>query len=241
MEILLVWICIAVVTALAANARGRSGVAWFIWGVLFSGFALLAVLVMNNLSAEKTVHKPHLATKSGGAVGRVVTSYRSFDIRQEETGYSVAGSLFSTQDAARNWIDSISKPQTTTPALQPAASLKAATRLMGDGIGDQPVVGTANFQTALTSRAQATNRRRFLVVLTPEPENRHDPKAVCVKADGQTLGYLPADDAKDFHEDMARLGLAGGSAEVWARPVGGTDAYPIHGLRLDVLWPLQAA
>lgn len=34
------------VTALAANARGRSGGAWFFLGVLFGVFALIAVLVM---------------------------------------------------------------------------------------------------------------------------------------------------------------------------------------------------
>jgi len=46
-----IWVAMAVITALAASARGRNPVAWFIWGALFSFFALLAVLVMENKKA----------------------------------------------------------------------------------------------------------------------------------------------------------------------------------------------
>lgn len=49
MELVLFWIGIAVVTGLAAQARGRSFWGWAGLGVLFSVFALLAVLVMENL------------------------------------------------------------------------------------------------------------------------------------------------------------------------------------------------
>lgn len=42
----IVWLGFAVVTALAAPGRGRSGVAWFGLGLLFGVFALIAVLVM---------------------------------------------------------------------------------------------------------------------------------------------------------------------------------------------------
>lgn len=53
MEILAFWFGMAVVTGLAAAARGRSGFGWFILGLLFSVIALLAVLVMRNLRAEE--------------------------------------------------------------------------------------------------------------------------------------------------------------------------------------------
>lgn len=48
MELIVIWLGVAIVTALAANARGRSFVIWLIWGALFSLIALLAVLVMEN-------------------------------------------------------------------------------------------------------------------------------------------------------------------------------------------------
>lgn len=48
MEFIVIWIGLAFITGLAANARGRSFVIWFIWGALFSLLALLAVLVMEN-------------------------------------------------------------------------------------------------------------------------------------------------------------------------------------------------
>jgi hypothetical protein len=38
------------VTALAANARGRSAGAWFVIGLLFGVFGLVAVLVMKDES-----------------------------------------------------------------------------------------------------------------------------------------------------------------------------------------------
>lgn len=40
------WIGFAVVSALAAQARGRSPIAWLLLGLVFGLFALLAVLVM---------------------------------------------------------------------------------------------------------------------------------------------------------------------------------------------------
>lgn len=47
MEILVVWIALGIVTALAAQARGRSFFGWLIIGCLTGIFGLIAVLVMN--------------------------------------------------------------------------------------------------------------------------------------------------------------------------------------------------
>jgi len=46
MELVIIWLGLAVVTALAANSRGRNWFAWLLLGVFFGIFALLAVLVM---------------------------------------------------------------------------------------------------------------------------------------------------------------------------------------------------
>ena len=51
MEWLLLWVGFAVVTAIAASSRGRSGGAWFFLGLLFGVFGLIAVLVMPRVEA----------------------------------------------------------------------------------------------------------------------------------------------------------------------------------------------
>lgn len=50
------WIGIAIVTAMAASSRGRSAFGWFILGALFSLLALIAVLVLPN---RKTTPHPN--------------------------------------------------------------------------------------------------------------------------------------------------------------------------------------
>lgn len=47
-----IWIGIGIVTALAAQARGRSFVAWLVIGCLTGIFGLVAVLVMENLNNQ---------------------------------------------------------------------------------------------------------------------------------------------------------------------------------------------
>ncbi len=48
---IVIWIGLGVVTALAAQARGRSFLAWLVIGCLTGIFGLIAVLVMENLNA----------------------------------------------------------------------------------------------------------------------------------------------------------------------------------------------
>lgn len=47
---LIMWAGFAVVTGLAASARGRSGIGWAAIGLIFGVFALIAVLVMKDES-----------------------------------------------------------------------------------------------------------------------------------------------------------------------------------------------
>ncbi len=51
MMFVVVWIGFAVLTAIAASSRGRSGAGWFLLGLIFGVFALVAVLVMPRVSA----------------------------------------------------------------------------------------------------------------------------------------------------------------------------------------------
>jgi len=52
MELLIFWIALGVVTALAAQARGRSFIAWLLIGSVTGIFGLIAVLVMERVKPE---------------------------------------------------------------------------------------------------------------------------------------------------------------------------------------------
>lgn len=46
MEIIFFWFACAVVCAIVASSKGRSGFVWFVLGAMFSIFALLLVIVL---------------------------------------------------------------------------------------------------------------------------------------------------------------------------------------------------
>ena len=49
MEIALLWLIFGIISAIAANARGRGAGWWFLMVLLFGPLAILAVLIMQNL------------------------------------------------------------------------------------------------------------------------------------------------------------------------------------------------
>src|SRR5262245_23210362 len=70
MEYFVVWLVIAVVTAIVARSRGRSGIGWFFLGCLITIFALVLVALLPSLKrARPTVH-PVAATVMGAVARR---------------------------------------------------------------------------------------------------------------------------------------------------------------------------
>src|SRR3546814_13001083 len=61
---LLLWIGFAVVTAIAASSRGRSGGVWFFLGLVFGVFGLIAVLVMPRVEAYTPAPRMALPNRS---------------------------------------------------------------------------------------------------------------------------------------------------------------------------------
>jgi hypothetical protein len=55
MEIVFLWLVFGVLCAMAAGSRGRGAGGWFFLGCLFGPFALVAVLVMQNLKGSPRV------------------------------------------------------------------------------------------------------------------------------------------------------------------------------------------
>lgn len=262
MEILLFWFAVAFVTGLAAQGRGRSGVGWFFIGLLFSVFALIAVLVMQPAGAGPAAPPARPPTpeprpqslrrlQAQHTVRHTVKTHRGFPIDRAGEFYMAEGRSFQTVSDAERHIDerwgrearTRTGPVTAQPSVTTAPSPPATTayRLLGDGMFDQMVVGTDTCQSAVARFATLARGRKALVTLAAQPESAGDSRAVTVLHDGETLGFLPRDEARNFHEDTAAAGISGRAVQVWARTAGGTADKPILSLRLDLAWPLETA
>jgi hypothetical protein len=114
-----------------------------------------------------------------------------------------------------------------------------AIRLGGRVGGFVEVVGESNYQGALREmRASAEMRRasdELWAGLEPEPTNPHDPNAVRVHFDGQTVGYLCRADAKEFLKTHIEAIESGRPIFCRARLIGGTFDKPRLGIMLDFM------
>lgn len=120
---LTIWIIFAVLTSIAASARGRNWFAWLIIGFATSLAGLIAVLVMRNLHAEQQAqmrHSPNQSPnynpsiahpqptglhKSEAEVGSTVKVYKGTRIIKEPAGFSVNGTPAKTVIEAERLID----------------------------------------------------------------------------------------------------------------------------------------
>lgn len=81
----------------------------------------------------------------------------------------------------------------------------------GDGSFGFQVVGESNYQKALWEivgegrRGADNNRVELDVIILPEPDNRYDPNAMRVFANGHLVGYLSKEDAGDITEELELL------------------------------------
>ncbi|MEX1253942.1 MAG: HIRAN domain-containing protein [Dehalococcoidia bacterium] len=87
------------------------------------------------------------------------------------------------------------------------------------------IVGEAHYQDVLARLAGPKTSHGVSIykaaMLAPEPDNPHDAKAVAVRIDGLTVGYLSREQAATFHSVMA--------GEKWAaQPFGPVRGW-IHG------------
>ena len=94
--------------------------------------------------------------------------------------------------------------------------------------GYQEVVGESHYQDAIKAALDANGRTQLAQVVR-EPKNKHDRNAVAVRLGGQTVGYLPRDEAVDFHGVLAQLG---GTATARATVTGGWDQWSSFGVVL---------
>lgn len=127
--------------------------------------------------------------------------------------------------------------------------------ITGDEAYGFDIVGESKYQGAIAqavrrwSTAEDRENGRLLLdgyqaTLHPEPDNRYDPDAVRVAIDGQTVGYVSADEAPGFAEcvvwhleqmGMPPVGPHGWVASANAR-IGWHPTAPdrMYGVRLDI-------
>ena len=235
MEILFIWLGIATVTGIAANARGRSFFGWFCLGMLFSLLALITVLVMRPIEPplpQSSSPDPARARPSGPATrgAPTVATYRGYDIGVMDGYYWVKGKGFRSELDAKRWIDEQETPLRSRSVARDTAGL----RVQGSSMFDQLVVGTKSYQSAIAALPQ--QRGKFLVTLICQPDNPHDKNAVAIMHGGEVLGFLPRDDAADWREFLDEEGEDTAPVEAYAR-IARSDEHETLGLRLDIDWP----
>lgn len=95
----------------------------------------------------------------------------------------------------------------------------------GDGSFEFMVVGESHYQRTLAKLAgdhgNKNARAAHRAILSLEDFNRHDPKAVAVRIEGETVGYLTREDARSYRRRLGQKGLTGIDASCDALVVGG--------------------
>jgi len=104
------------------------------------------------------------------------------------------------------------------------------------------VVGEASYQSnierVLGGRTTEGAQLGCNAILVPEDTNAHDPMAVRVDIQGNTVGYLSRANAREYRAEMKRLGFPSEVFSCRALIVGGWDRGPNDrghfGVKLDV-------
>jgi hypothetical protein len=95
----------------------------------------------------------------------------------------------------------------------------------GKGDFEFEVVGESNYQRSLARLAgeHGTNsaNKQVRATLFLEDSNRHDPKAVAVQIEEETVGYLSRADARSYRRRLGQKGQSGVDATCDALIVGG--------------------
>jgi HIRAN domain-containing protein len=133
-----------------------------------------------------------------------------------------------------SWLfGSDAEPSTAPPAHRPRSLRASSPRsgmlatLPGPGTFQIEVVGESHYQGALQAvcgpRCPEGEDRFVRATLVHEDSNAHDPKAVRVDIQGQTVGYLSRETARLYRAQLRQAGHPGITAGCAARIRGGWD------------------
>lgn len=119
--------------------------------------------------------------------------------------------------------------------------------LKGPGTFSLNAVGEANYQNALESicggRTKDGHKLIVDAILFHQDNNQYDAKAVAVTIQGEIVGYLSRQNARQYRESLKSAGFAGLPATCRAKITGGWDRGDGNkghfGVRLDL--PIEHA
>mgnify|MGYP000184445206 CR=1 FL=1 len=74
MDFIVIWLAFAIVTAIIASNKGRSGLGWLILGAIFGIFALIVIVVISSVKPQPVV--------AGGEVATAETHVRCPECRE---------------------------------------------------------------------------------------------------------------------------------------------------------------
>ena len=206
--VLAIWIGFGIVTAIAAQARGRSFFGWLVIGLLTGVFGLIAVLVM-----ERGDSGPALAAAApngGTAALPPASAPAPAPAPPRRTGRDAAPKPTVEVEGAGDFVTEVIVARPYQAAL--------------DGI--------------CGGRRSGGHERVFLGALACEDGNAYDDQAVGLWISGKKVGRLAPEDARKFRQDLADHGHAGAVASVRARITGGDrDGDGDYAVVLDLDFP----
>jgi hypothetical protein len=112
----------------------------------------------------------------------------------------------------------------------------------GKGDFEFEIVGESHYQAILARLAgqhgAESVEKACRAVLLLEDDNSHDPKAVAVRIDEKTVGYLAREDARSYRRRLGQKRLSGVNATCDALVVGGGTRHNgeklFYGVKLDI-------
>ncbi len=118
-------------------------------------------------------------------------------------------------------------------------------RIKGPQTYSFDIVGESHYQQALESicggRTDESREKRVTATLTYEDDNPHDNNAIRVDIDGEIVGYLNRELARNYRKMMKEAGHPGLKSKCGAMIVGGWDRGDgdtgYFGVKLDLPTP----
>lgn len=99
------------------------------------------------------------------------------------------------------------------------------------------IVGESGYQPVIKAIKKQSGGREFVIVLRAEPHNPYDSHAVAVLVDGNVVGYLPRELAKQWQPVLIAAESEGYVVQGQAAVYGGTKDKPSLGVFGEATWP----
>lgn len=161
-------------------------------------------------------------------------------LRQQKQGLDSQATFLQgeTQRTSRQW--QMRQQQIVQAQIVPPQPKVGS--IPGPGLFDVDVVGESKYQRALDricgGRTEDGVDCLVTAVLIYDSSNRYDKMAIRIEIDGETVGYLSRENAREYRKQMEIAGHPGLTASCEARIVGGWDRGPddqgYFGVKLDL-------